>query len=365
MSTRRSLPPSHFLTPAAGHFERLREVKRALAHQHLSRAPHHHTCMGRSATDPTPASNVVGVGIGEKLVSGRPTGVLAVKFLVRLKYPHDQVPESDRLPSDLGGLPVDVEQVGTFRRLAAPAPGTGKSKGKAKPAPPSPVPAAPNPRIRLRPAQPGCSVGFIEAGNPVAVAGTFGYLAADGDKRYIISNNHVLANENRLAIGGPILQPGFLDGGNPETDWFANLVRFSPLSTTDPNTVDCALAELVAGQKALSDVLFLGAPQGTAPAAIDMVVHKFGRTTGYRVGRITSVDTDLSVDYGLGPVTFHGQILIQGLGGHPFSDSGDSGAAVIERATGKAVGLLFAGSSSHSAANHIDDVLAALDVRLA
>ena len=126
-----------------------------------------------------------------------------------------------------------------------------------------------------------------------------------------------------------------------------------------------ALAELVPGQEATASVLFLGAPQGTTPAAIDMVVHKFGRTTGYRVGRITSVDTDLSVDYGLGPITFHGQILIKGLSGQAFSDSGDSGAVVLERATGKAVGLVFAGSPSHSAASHIEDVLAALDVRLA
>jgi hypothetical protein len=51
--------------------------------------------------------------------------------------------------------------------------------------------------------------------------------------------------------------------------------------------------------------------------------------------------------------------------GQPFSDAGDSGALILERATGKAVGLLFAGSASHSAANHIDDVLAALHVQLA
>jgi hypothetical protein len=95
-----------------------------------------------------------------------------------------------------------------------------------------------------------------------------------------------------------------------------------------------------------------------------MVVHKFGRTTGYRVGRVTSVDTDISVDYGLGEVTFHGQILVQGLGGQAFSDAGDSGSVVLERATGRAVGLLFAGSPSHSAASHIDAVLTALDVRL-
>jgi hypothetical protein len=237
--------------------------------------------------------------------------------------------------------------VGTFRRLAALRA------------------APPNPRSRLRPIQPGCSVGFVDAAHPVTIAGTFGFLATDGEKRYVVSNNHVLADENRLAIGGPILQPGLLDGGDPNTDQIATLARFSPLSLTEPNTVDCAMAALAEDQAASPAVLLVGAPKGTAPAAMDMVVHKFGRTTNYRVGRVTSVDTDLSVDYGLGAVTFHGQILVQGVNGQPFSDAGDSGALILERATGKAVGLLFAGSPSHSAANHIEDVLAALDVQLA
>jgi hypothetical protein len=301
---------------------------------------------------------VVGVGIGEKMIGGQPSGVLAVKFLVRIKYSKDQVPDSDRLPTDLRGLPVDVEQVGTFHRLASAKSKTTKAA--------EPAPALPNPRTRLRPFQPGCSVGFADVEHPSLMAGTFGFLATDGTaKRYVVSNNHVLANENRLALGGPIYQPGLLDGGDLATDRIASLRRFVALSTTDPNTVDCALAELEEGQEVSPAILFIGPPKGTAPAAIDMVVHKFGRTTGYRVGTITSVDTDLSVDYGLGDVTFHDQILVRGREGQAFSDAGDSGALVVERASGNAVGLLFAGSPSHSAASHIDDVLTALDIRLA
>ena len=35
-------------------------------------------------------------------------------------------------------------------------------------------PAPPNPRSRLRPARPGCSVGFRDPGNTFVMAGTFG-----------------------------------------------------------------------------------------------------------------------------------------------------------------------------------------------
>jgi len=32
------------------------------------------------------------------------------------------------------------------------------------------------------------------------------------------------------------------------------------------------------------NILFIGGPTGTATAAKDMIVHKFGRTTSYRAG---------------------------------------------------------------------------------
>jgi hypothetical protein len=293
---------------------------------------------------PSPRTNLVGVGIGEQISGGKHTGVMAVKFLVRIKYPDNQIPSGERLPKTVGGHPVDVEQVGTFRRFA---------------------PAMPNPRTKIRPAQPGCSVGFQDPGGQFIMAGTFGALVKKGQQRFILSNNHVLADEGKLALGSPIFQPGFLDAGNPpRTDAIARLTKFEPLVLGVSNKVDCAIAKLNANNLATNSVLFIGPPTGRTAAAIDMTVHKFGRTTGFTVGRVTSIETDVSVQYEAGQMTFADQIIIVGLAAHPFSAAGDSGSLILERGSNKAVGLLFAGSASHTIANHIDDVLSTMGVGL-
>src|ERR1700743_746122 len=72
------------------------------------------------AISPVPAENVVGVGVGEKISSGKHTGVWAVKFFVRLKYPERQLERKHRLPTSIAGLPVDVEETGLFRPFTAP-----------------------------------------------------------------------------------------------------------------------------------------------------------------------------------------------------------------------------------------------------
>ena len=307
-----------------------------------------------ASTSPEPSTNLVGVGIGEQISGGKHTGVMAVKFLVRIKYPDNQIPDGDRLPREVNGHPVDVEQVGTFRRFMPPASGA------------APAMAMPNPRKKIRPAQPGCSVGFKDPNNQFIMAGTFGALVRKGSKRFILSNNHVLADENKLPLGSLIFQPGFLDAGNPPNNGpIAKLSKFVPLvpgSVT--NKVDCAIAQLNNNNLATNSVLFIGPPRGKTAGQIDMVVHKFGRTTGFTVGRITSLETDVSVQYEAGIVNFQDQIIIVGLSAQPFSAAGDSGSLILERSTNKAVGLLFAGSSTHTIANHINDVLRALNVSL-
>jgi len=305
------------------------------------------------AVSPVPADNVMGVGVGEKISSGRHTGVWAVKFFVRLKYPEAQLESKHRLPKSINGLPVDVEETGLFRPFAAPA---KQPVTKA---------ATPNPRTKIRPAQPGCSVGFKDPTNQFIMAGTFGALVGDKTSSYILSNNHVLADEDRLPPGSPIFQPGLLDGGNPTTDQIAELTKAVALQVKVPNQVDCAIAKLLKPSLATNQILFIGAPQGTADAEIDMTVHKFGRTTQYSVGRISSIDTDVKLPYDIGTLTFESQILIVGLNGAAFSAPGDSGSLILERPSNQAVALLFAGSSTHTIANHIGDVLKALKVKLA
>jgi hypothetical protein len=298
---------------------------------------------------PDPEWNVVGVGVGEKISEGRHTGVMAVKLLVRSKFPPNQIQTAHMLPSQVDGIPTDVEEVGLLRKFAAAVVS----------------PASINPRTRIRPAQPGCSVGFADPSGQFRMAGTFGALAQDSAGLYILSNNHVLADENQLPAGAPIFQPGLLDGGDPSTDQIAALSRFIPLQAGAPNDVDCAIAGVLNPADVSNSILQIGPPAGTADAQIDMAVQKFGRTTGYAAGQVTSIDTDVTVQYETGTFMFQGQMIIVGMNGAPFSDAGDSGSLIVQRGTNLAVGLLFAGSSSHTIANHIGVVLTALNISLA
>ena len=45
-----------------------------------------------------------------------------------------------------------------------------------------------------------------------------------------------------------------------------------------------------------------------------------------------------------------------------MSEPGDSGSLILEKATNKAVGLLFAGSNQVTIANRIQDVMELLDI---
>lgn len=323
----------------------------------------------RALSTSRPQLNVVGVGIDEKFVDGVPTGIPVVKFLVKQKLLPSSISKKDLLPKTLAGFETDVEEVGLIipqaRRAAAVA---------------AAAPSMPNPQTRIRPAQPGSSVGFQEPNSAFIMAGTFGLVVKDNaGVRYVLSNNHVLAYESGmeadgvtvrvgLPVGSPIFQPGLLDGGNPAADQIATLTRWVDLHAdrTD-NQVDGAIAELTPAAIAIEDILFIGAPQGVAAATKDTIVHKFGRTTSYRAGRVSSVTFDVSIDYEVGTVKFEDQIAIRGLNGKRFSDSGDSGSAILERGSNKVIGLLFAGATNGSLtfANHIADVFSQLKIKLA
>lgn len=307
------------------------------------------------ASGAEPEQNVVGVGVGEKLEGDKPTGVLAVKFFVRRKYAENELSKKEMLPKSVDGMPVDVEESGLFRAFA-------RRKKAPKAQGGSPLP---NPKARFRPAQPGSSVGFkFPPPSNLIMAGTFGALVKDSSGTYILSNNHVLADEGQLAPGADIFQPGLLDGGKPGTDKVAKLTRFIPFQPTMFNQVDCAIAKGNSASLLSNSILHIGPPAGKAAAAIDMRVHKFGRTTSYTVGHIISIATDVTVGYDSGSFKFENQIIIVGDGGQ-FSAAGDSGSLILDRQTNKAVGLLFAGSNTHTIANHIDKVLTALKVTLA
>ena len=59
--------------------------------------------------------NVVGVGIGYRQKGNQFTDEMVLTVMVRRKERWDTLRPADRIPSELDGVPVDVQQVGVLR----------------------------------------------------------------------------------------------------------------------------------------------------------------------------------------------------------------------------------------------------------
>ena len=220
---------------------------------------------------------------------------------------------------------------------------------------------------------------FDARGNTIAdcCSGTLGALLEDNaGRQYVLSNNHVLAKSDHAKVGDSIVQPGLIDnnctpnGVGPGTVPVASLSLWAPLKSPQTN-VDAAIAQV--GSRTIDptgSIMELGARQadGTltqAPvgisstggrgetAGLDMRVAKSGRTTGLTCGGISAVDLDVAVDYFSDCAetrpyltkVFTNQV---GISGDRFSDSGDSGALVVDASNAEPVGLFFAGGTDAS-----------------
>jgi len=198
---------------------------------------------------------------------------------------------------------------------------------------------------KCTPVRIGCSVAHSKV-----TAGSVGAFAQSASQTILVlSNNHVLADENNATLGDPILQPGPYDGGQNPADKIGSLTQFIPLNFTGVNTVDCAIATLDGGITFDSKNLdLLGQLSGvrTPPVDIGDTVAKVGRTTGVTHGTVTAIELDnVTVGYDNGNATFDGQIEIEGTGTLPFSRGGDSGSLIVDQ-DNLALALLFAGGAT-------------------
>ena len=284
----------------------------------------------------TPAvhPNVVGVGLGQKLARSQLVEDLCLRFYVKQKLHVLLVPEAERIPVEVEGIPTDVIESREFS-IWRPIPPVYQRK--------------------VRPAMGGLSVGHYSV-----TAGTLGCLVKDRRTRYILSNNHVLANENRGSEGDPILQPGRFDGGRLDRDVLARLVTYVALDPDGVNVVDSALAEPHSPDDVTSDVLNIGRLKGTREPELGESVRKSGRTTRLTKGVVEDASATLRVGYSGGSFVFTDQVVVRGAGGG-FSSGGDSGAVIVGE-DAKALGLLFGGSPFFTVANKMTNVEKALDV---
>nr|HID13376.1 hypothetical protein [Anaerolineae bacterium] len=325
--------------------------------------------------------NVVGVGLGYKVSRGVSTGELSLVVSVTHKVHPSALAAEDLVPKVLDGVKTDVVETGVlraFQRRPEPCPEPHRRAAEGL-----------GPRDRWRPVvPPGVSVGHYRI-----TAGTFGCLVRRGEERFILSNNHVLADTNNGQQGDAILQPGAADGGTmddriatladyvpldfgtappecPITEWSARLLNYvagafgsrhrlqAVKRTEGVNRVDAALARPLSPDLVSNEILYIGAPTGVGTATLGAEVQKTGRTSGHTQSTITQIDATLRIDYNGPTALFTGQLVAGAM-----SQPGDSGSAVLDMDR-RVVGLLFAGSDVATVINPIDEVLSALNVEL-
>ncbi|HEX9983014.1 MAG TPA: hypothetical protein VGF69_07110 [Thermoanaerobaculia bacterium] len=267
--------------------------------------------------------NIRGLGYGAKITSGAALDDLAVRVYVKAKVPKRMLTEAERVPEEINGMPTDVIAVGDISAAAVPC---------------------------------GVSVGHVNVS-----AGTLGCLVtlpSRPGRKFILSNNHILANVNQGRIGDRVIQPAALDGGRRPVNEIAVLSDFEPLQFGGTkNFFDAAIAELLDPASVTPDLKQIGpivAP--ISSPAIYQSVRKYGRTTLHTLGVITDVAADIPVRYGSQIAYFEDQLAVTGVNGW-FADRGDSGSLVVDAVTRRAVGLVVAVAQGLTYCNQIDLVL--------
>jgi len=261
--------------------------------------------------------NVTGVGIGYKKVKGLTTNTPAIIVFVKKKIPVSELAPSSIIPPIIEDFPTDVIEA-EFSFLSQP------------------------PRTsRIRP-----SIGGISVGHFRITAGTIGDIMTDyvNKRKTVCSNNHVLAvcaPYGPAEKGDPIYQPGPYDGGTSD-DTIANLERWVPLNPKN-NIVDAAIATPVNDEIVSPNHYDFGVVSGPTPKLyIGMEVQKSGRTTGLTTGKISVVSVSAIVRSDYGDFPFSDVVAVETSA--PFALGGDSGSLVVEKATAKPIGLVFAGN---------------------
>jgi len=294
---------------------------------------------------------VLGTAVGQD-----DDGEIALQVYVNLEGKH--VADTIRnIPRNLGRTRLTVVLTEPFRALGGkPAPSVSH---KAKQTPP----------ISL-----GTSGSWNnDLANGYCCGGTLGSLIDIGGTQYILSNYHVFeadivdgGNSLVAQTGDPIVQPGLIDVNctASRAQEVATLVKSSSL----PNkNVDASIAQVIPGMvRTDGAILEIGTlSKATAAAFLNQAVKKSGRTTGLSRSTVSGINGIVSVAYDnecaggwAFTKTFSNQIIIKNKASR-FLAAGDSGSLMVEDVSTnpRAVGLLFAGSSSLAVANPIAEVL--------
>jgi hypothetical protein len=264
------------------------------------------------------------------------------------------------LPAEIDGIPVITEVTGVFRAMKRGGGGGGGGVSHTA--------------KQTAPIQMGTSGGWAyDLANGYCCGGTLGSLIQKGGTQYVLSNYHVFwadivnGGNNRTAhVGDNVIQPGLIDV-NCNAANAQNVATLSGTGSLPGANVDVGYAQVIPGMvRTDGAILEVGTiSSSTVSASLNQAVKKSGRTTGLTRSKVSGLNANISVQYDnecAGGVaftkTYTGQIVIANRGSK-FLAGGDSGSLMVEDVTSnaRAVGLLYAGSSTSAIANPINDVL--------
>ena len=90
-------PPSEFKTKPIGAFQKANAVQKKYEEALLNKA------------------NVEGVGVGLRMRAGELTDEVVLVVMVTRKVPRAQLAPDDFVPSEIEGVPVDIQEIGHLR----------------------------------------------------------------------------------------------------------------------------------------------------------------------------------------------------------------------------------------------------------
>lgn len=273
------------------------------------------------------------------------------------------------VPVRMGGMNVRLEVTEKFRAFAGRGGGGGGGVGVSHK-------SKQNPPIQL-----GVSGGWRDdLANGFCCGGTLGGLIQVHGVAYILSNYHAFeadiipgGNGTFSGTGDPVIHPGLIDISCNASAALnvASLVKLSALPSAN---VDCSIAQVVPGMvSATGSILQIGTlSSATLAPALRQGVKKSGRTTGLTSSSIVGLNASVTIAYenecvgGQAFTKWFTGLIVMNNKGSRFLNYGDSGSIMVENtATNpRAIGLLFAGSSSTALAHPMDEVLTLVGSRL-
>lgn len=298
-------------------------------------------------------TGVIGTGVG--LDEANPNAAAIIVFTDRA--------EAAGIPHSIEGVKTRVEMVGT---VTAYNTYTGKYR--------SPIPAGVSVGDNDE-----CAAGSIGAmvttsgissspsyeatGSANDVITSYSQPYSTSTPHFMLSCNHVFANENGATGSDQMDQPGRYDNHCNTGNGVGALYAWNYIDSGHNNYYDAALAQCdpsVSGgwsphmspNNYYTPSNYSSSNCAEAPA-LNMKVEKVGRTTGLTTGSIEAIDVTIKVQYTNFVATFIDQIEVKGT----FIKAGDSGSMMVTNDSHHyPVGLDFAGGGGGSFANRMDHI---------